>query len=162
MDKQEEIRKIGIIFIPFNEPKSTIIGGKSNKELKLNIEIIPSNIGFKLELLSIMFELLDIPRRKKINAAKNAEGNVVTNIDRICVVTPTLVAMAAKLVVSDRGDNLSPKYAPPIIAPAVIPISALIINEILIITTPIVPIEPHEVPVNEENIMVKKKAITYI
>ena len=27
---------------------------------------------------------------------------------------------AAKLVVSDKGDNLSPKYAPEIIAPAVI------------------------------------------
>ena len=54
---------------------------------------------------------------------------------------------------SERGESLSPKKAPPTIAPAVIPKFALITELIPIITTPIVPIEPHEVPVSNEKII---------
>lgn len=48
-------------------------------------------------------------------------GIVVHIIECICLNILTLVTSAAKLVVSDNGDILSPNTAPAIIAPAAIP-----------------------------------------
>ena len=55
------------------------------------------------------------------------------------------------LVVSDNGDSLSPKKAPPTTAPAVMPRCPPIAAEIPTTTTPTVPAEPHDVPVSIEN-----------
>ena len=61
--------------------------------------------------------------------------------------------MAAILVVSDRGDILSPKNAPPTIAPTVIPRFAPNTVAIPTITIPTVPTDPQEVPVIVEKII---------
>ena len=50
-------------------------------------------------------------------------GIVVHIIDLICEKIFTFVTNAAKLVVSDSGDILSPNTAPAIIAPAAMPAS---------------------------------------
>ena len=72
----------------------------------------------------------------------------------------TSVASAAIFVVSESGDILSPKYAPPITAPAIIARFALMTVATPKITTPIVPTDPHEVPVNKEKKIGIKKAKT--
>ncbi len=56
----------------------------------------------------------------------------------------------ARFVVSDRGDILSPKYAPATIAPAVIGSEAPSPPATLTRATPTVPTEPHDVPVSVE------------
>ena len=53
----------------------------------------------------------------------------------------------ARLVVSDRGDILSPKYAPDIMAPAVIPAGTPSPLPIPISATPMVPTVDQELPV---------------
>jgi len=68
--------------------------------------------------------------------------------------------MAAILVVSDKGDSLSPKKAPPTMAPAVMPKLAPITDAIPIITTPMVPMDPQDVPVKVEKIMGIRNANT--
>src|SRR5699024_5108026 len=70
-------------------------------------------------------------------------GTVVHIIALICEKIFTLVTSAAKLVVSDSGDILSPKTAPAIIAPAAIFNCALI----AISAMPAVDADPHAVPV---------------
>ena len=59
---------------------------------------------------------------------------------------------------SDNGESLSPKNAPPTIAPAVMPRFASITAATPIITTPIVPIDPQDVPVSVEKTMGIKNA----
>ena len=59
---------------------------------------------------------------------------------------------AAKLVVSESGDNLSPKYAPEIIAPAVIAGGAPSAVPIPISATPTVATVDQELPVAIETI----------
>ena len=54
---------------------------------------------------------------------------------------------AAKLVVSDKGDNLSPKYAPEIIAPAVIASETSRTVAIPIRPIPSVPATVHELQI---------------
>src|SRR5699024_2268217 len=65
-----------------------------------------------------------------------------------------------RLVVSDNGDSLSPKIAPEIIAPAVIPKGRFISTAIPIKATPAVADEPQAVPVATETIAVIIKAVT--
>lgn len=74
-------------------------------------------------------------------------GTVVHIIALICEKIFTLVTSAAKLVVSDSGDILSPKTAPAIIAPAAIPAGIFNCALIAISAMPAVDADPHAVPV---------------
>src|SRR5699024_3631395 len=76
----------------------------------------------------------------------------------LCTTIPT--TRGARLVVSDNGDSLSPKIAPEIIAPAVIPKGRFISTAIPIKATPAVADEPQAVPVATETIAVIIKAVT--
>ncbi len=58
----------------------------------------------------------------------------------------------AKLVVSERGDILSPKYAPDIIAPAIIGVGIPNPIPTPISAIPTVPAVVHELPVANETI----------
>src|SRR5699024_9659910 len=75
---------------------------------------------------------------------------VVHIIALICTNILTFVTSAAKFVVSESGDILSPNTAPAIIAPAAIP--GVICNcvAIAINAIPAVEAEPHAVPVATE------------
>ena len=79
-------------------------------------------------------------------------GTVVHNIYRIWVIKSVPAIAAAKLVVSESGDNLSPKYAPEIIAPAVIACGASSAVPIPISATPTVATVDQELPVATETI----------
>ena len=70
--------------------------------------------------------------------------------------------MGARFVVSDNGDNLSPKYAPETIAPAVAGNEAPSPVAIPIKATPTVPADPQEVPVTIEMIAETINAISTI
>ena len=59
------------------------------------------------------------PRAVKIASAQTKEGIVVHNMWRMCSNSSAPATAGARLVVSDSGDILSPKYAPEITAPAV-------------------------------------------
>src|SRR5690606_22294449 len=84
--------------------------------------------------------------RYRTSAIRN-DGPVVNDMCRMCVNRSVPATAGARLVVSDSGDILSPKYAPEMTAPAAIagdrespiatPISA----------TPSVPAVVHELPV---------------
>jgi len=56
-------------------------------------------------------------------------------------------ARGARLVVSDRGDILSPKYEPPTTAPAVMGRESPSPWAMMTRTTPMVPMDPQDVPV---------------
>ena len=75
------------------------------------------------------------------------DGTVVISIYLICVKMGVPEEEDARTVVSDRGETLSPKYAPEIIAPAVHPASYPWAVPIPIKATPIVAIVVHELPV---------------
>lgn len=77
---------------------------------------------------------------------KNA-GTVVQLIFFICSNKSILTMLAAKLVVSDNGDILSPKNAPDTIAPAVKTSDASIAPAILIKATPTVATVVSELPI---------------
>ena len=64
-----------------------------------------------------------------------------------CENTSVPAIAGARFVVSDRGDSLSPKYAPERIAPAVGPTGTPRPAAIPISARPMVPIVPHDVPV---------------
>ena len=67
-----------------------------------------------------------------------------------CVNTSVPAIAGARFVVSERGDILSPKYEPEIIAPAAIGAGIPSPVATPISATPIVPAVPHEVPVARE------------
>ena len=75
------------------------------------------------------------------------EGPVVQTICRICVKRSVPVTAGARLVVSDKGDILSPKYAPEMIAPAVIAGERSSPIDTPINATPSVPATVQELPV---------------
>lgn len=85
-------------------------------------------------------------------------GIVVHIIECICLNILTLVTSAAKLVVSDNGDILSPNTAPAIIAPAAIPGGIPNWLPIEISAIPAVDAEPHAVPVTTDVTALIKKA----
>ena len=80
----------------------------------------------------------------------NDAGTVVQIIALICENIFTLVTNAAKFVVSESGDILSPKTAPAMIAPATIPSLKPRFVPIAIKAIPAVDAEPHAVPVATE------------
>ena len=82
------------------------------------------------------------------------------NICFICSYNSLPAAIGARLVVSDNGDNLSPKKAPDTTAPAVAGKDTPRPPAIPIIATPIVPAAPHEVPVIVDNSADNINAVT--
>src|SRR5699024_7221954 len=79
-------------------------------------------------------------------------GIVVHNICLICSYSSLPAAIGARFVVSDKGDSLSPKYAPATTAPAVAGNEAPSPVAIPISATPTVPADPQDVPVTIEMI----------
>lgn len=67
-------------------------------------------------------------------------------IERMCLHRSVPATAAARFVVSDNGDILSPKYAPEITAPAAKAGFSPSASEIATSATPIVPITVHELP----------------
>src|SRR5699024_7568818 len=89
-------------------------------------------------------------------------GIVVHNICLICSYNSLPAAIGARFVVSDKGDSLSPKYAPATMAHAVAARFASSPVAIPIKATPTVPTEPQEVPVTMEMIAETTKEISTI
>ena len=85
---------------------------------------------------------------------------VVYSICLIWAYKSVPAAIGASIVVSDRGESLSPKTAPLITAPAAISSGTPNAIAIPIIATPAVPALPKEVPVKVEITAVTKKAVT--
>src|SRR5690606_13881362 len=61
------------------------------------------------------------PRKAKIINVMLKVGTVVSSIYRMCVNRSVPAIAAARFVVSDSGESLSPKYEPETTAPATIP-----------------------------------------
>ena len=80
----------------------------------------------------------------------------------ICSYNSLPAAIGAKLVVSESGDNLSPKNAPETTAPAVAGNDTPSPPAIPIMATPIVPADPQDVPVTIASIADDKNAVTNI
>lgn len=87
-------------------------------------------------------------------------GPVVHNMWAMWPQSVEPAAIDAKLVESDSGDNLSPKYAPDNTAPAAIGIERFKPIATPIRATPMVPAEPHDVPVQVDTKAVSKNAET--
>ncbi len=77
-------------------------------------------------------------------------GNVVHSMCRIWSNRLERAATGARFVVSEKGDNLSPKYAPVIMAPAAGPFGIPKPSAIPIKAIPMVPTVPQEVPVKSD------------
>ena len=80
---------------------------------------------------------------------------------RICLYRVVPAAIGARMVVSDRGDSLSPNTAPDKTAPAVISKGRPRAMAIPMMATPAVPADPKQVPVKVEITAQTKKAVTY-
>ena len=81
----------------------------------------------------------------------------------ICLIWPYKslpAAIGARIVVSEKGDNLSPKTAPLNTAPAAIGSGTPKAIAIPIIATPAVPALPNDVPVKVEITAQTRKAVT--
>ncbi|MNP05250.1 hypothetical protein D3C76_971970 [compost metagenome] len=79
---------------------------------------------------------------------------------RICVNKDIPTTAGAKFVVSDKGDILSPKQAPQMIAPAASVGEIPVVKAIPIKATPIVLTVVNELPVNIETTIVTYNALT--
>src|SRR5574344_1057063 len=79
-------------------------------------------------------------------------GIVVIVIYFTCLYRLTPATDAERLVVSERGETLSPKYAPEMIAPASQPTGSPIIVPALSMATPMVPTVVHELPARSDTI----------
>lgn len=97
------------------------------------------------------------PATANMIAQMNTVGRLVMSIYLICLYKSTPEILAARFVVSERGEILSPKYAPDMIAPASYPLLNPIISPALSIAIPIVPIVVHELPRISEISAVKMK-----
>lgn len=101
-----------------------------------------------------------------LSGAYENEKPAIRNINRVIIIDGIVVIIKylicsnrgvpeedeAITVVSDKGDILSPKYAPDIIAPAIHGVGNPIPYPIPINATPIVAIVVHELPVITETI----------
>src|SRR5699024_6350346 len=87
-------------------------------------------------------------------------GIVVHSICLICLYKSVSTTNAAKFVVSERGESLSPNIAPDIIAPAAMPSGMFNSTAIPISATPAVADDPHAVPVATDTTAAIKNAIT--
>ena len=108
--------RAGTFFIMSN---STITGTKNNHGLMLKL----LSIAINKFVISLEFCVLSIesPINKKMRSDMTKLGIVVYIMYLIWVNKFVPAIAGARFVVSDKGDILSPKYAPDIIAPAVRP-----------------------------------------
>ncbi len=90
------------------------------------------------------------PIIRKITIVIISDGVVVITIYRTCVNRSVPATAGARLVVSDRGDILSPKYAPEMIAPAIIASLKPSALPMPSRATPIVATVDHELPVETD------------
>ena len=88
------------------------------------------------------------------------DGTAVYSMCRMWVYSSTSAATEARIVESDKGDILSPKYAPEITAPAMSGSGAPSAVAVPIMATPMVPADPHEVPVKDDIRTVARKAVS--
>ena len=102
-----------------------------------------------IESISAAFDFVSTvkPKNKKMIKVIAKEGIVVYAMYFICVNKSVPAIAGARFVVSDKGDILSPKYAPEITAPAAIPEGIPMVFPIPINATPTVAAVVHELPV---------------
>src|SRR5699024_7258342 len=86
-------------------------------------------------------------------------GILTGSIPFTCSITGTFVSDAVMTVVSDKGDNLSPTYAPDITAPATNGSGIPKLAPTPIIAIPLVPAAPNDVPVVRA-VMANNKNVT--
>src|SRR5690606_28161543 len=79
---------------------------------------------------------------------------------RMCAYSGASAPIAQMFVESDSGDILSPRYAPATTAPAVAPSGASSAAAVPISATPIVPADPHDVPVASDIADVARNAVS--
>lgn len=103
-----------------------------------------------------MFPVLDAscdkPAMVKMIKVIINDGMVVNSKYRMCEKIGLPVTDAAKTVVSESGETLSPKYAPEMIAPAIQPVSKPCASPIPIKAIPIVAMVVQELPVITDTI----------
>jgi hypothetical protein len=89
------------------------------------------------------------PRKRKITRLIPSAGPEVQTMLRMCcpVVSPPPTSLGTRIVVSDSGVILSPKYAPQMTAPAAVASDRPITVDIPTNATPSVPAVVHELPV---------------
>src|SRR5699024_3952906 len=139
-------------------PIKIIINGAISNQFQLNIASNSDNIAIAVFDSACPEISKLLPVIKNTIKVITAAGNVVQVIDFIWSYKPTPAVAEAKFVVSESGDILSPKIAPLMVAAAVMCNGTPTPAEILIIATPTVPTDPHEVPVTKENIALIPKA----
>ena len=112
------------------------------------------SIAINIFVISLEFCVLSIesPIKKNIRSDIKKLGIVVYIIYLICVNKLVPAIAGARLVVSDKGDILSPKYAPDIIAPAIRPFEISKALPIPNRAIPTVAIVDHELPEANETI----------
>ena len=157
-----DISITGIVGFFFIDPNKTITGGNKTNKFQLNILFNVSNIIVTFSGVTAFPEEMLNPINVYTIEAKINAGPVVQTICPICSYKVVPAAIGAKFVVSDNGDILSPKYAPETTAPATTGNGAPIPAATPISTTPTVPADPHEVPVQIETNAVTRKDVIII
>ena len=125
------------------------MGTINSQELMLNVF---SKVARYKALSLVPAFPIHIPAKEKRMSVINIVGPVVRSIYLICVNNGVPLTEEARTVVSLKGEILSPKYAPEIMAPAIHPSSKPCALPIPKSATPIVAIVVHEEPVMTETI----------
>src|SRR5699024_1775827 len=131
-----------------------------------NIKMFQLNIALSSEVKPITLSEFAVPGSRfmpTINQTirpASEDGIVVHSICFMWSYKSTSATKAERFVVSERGDSLSPKIAPEIMAPAAIPKGTFISIAIPISATPAVADEPQAVPVATDTTAVITKAVT--
>ena len=123
---------------------------------RLNRELSTSEYS---ETIDAWSPVCDRPSTRKITRVIVMEGTVVNSMYRMWVKRGTLHIDEAITVVSDRGEILSPKYAPEIMAPAIIPSEKPSALPMPIRATPMVAIVVHELPVIRDTMAQMMQAV---
>ena len=125
----------------------TITGTMNNHGLILNALPMASSLS-ETSAVPVVSKLKPMIRNTK--RVTEIVGTVVNVIYRMCEKSSPPAMAGAKLVVSLKGDILSPKYAPEITAPAVIPSEMPSVSPMPIKAMPTVAEVVHELPVAME------------
>ena len=123
-----------------------IITGRSIKTLIEKLSLSSCKVTSKFDDV-LKVSILSPITANKISAITML-GNVVHTICPMCPNKSVPATAGARLVVSDRGDILSPKYEPEIIAPAVISSDIPIPAAAPINAMPTVPATVQELPMD--------------
>ena len=109
-----------------------------------------ANVDVILSIASLFISALPkfLPKKAYISKAIKKLGIVVFNMCLTWSNNPASAVAAARFVLSERGDNLSPKEAPVTTAPATNGAGIPIPTPIPIAAVPIVPAVVHALPVD--------------